>query len=120
MGGASWQAAFHDTQLFDIYGCFVVAIGRMKMRRCVFVPKHLNDDAIELANGGHGVVSIKNSHRLVLGFATLYRTYATGCGFAQNVSDGVTNPVAPFSHTPARFGQKNEAKRPRGSAGTAG
>ena len=75
MGGASWKAAFHDTQLFYIYGCFVVAIGRMKMRRCVFVPKHLNDDAIELANGGHGVVSIKNSHRLVLGFAMLYRTF---------------------------------------------
>ena len=24
-------------------------------------------------------------------------------GHAQNVSDGVTNPVAPISHTPARF-----------------
>ena len=31
----------------------------------------------------------------------LYRTYAKGCGFAQNLSDGVTNPIAPFSHTPA-------------------
>jgi len=34
-----------------------------------------------------------------------YRVIAVpGCrGFAQNASDGVANPVAPISHTPARF-----------------
>ncbi|MCX7110742.1 MAG: hypothetical protein NTX45_11565 [Proteobacteria bacterium] len=34
----------------------------------------------------------------------IFTRQVTGCRcFAQNVSDGVTNPVAPTSETPARF-----------------
>mgnify|MGYP007002350033 FL=1 len=44
----------NDLERADVDQRFKLAIQRMKVRRRVFAPEHLDDDAKELANGRHG------------------------------------------------------------------
>jgi hypothetical protein len=50
----SWQGAVTNAQPANIDRSLEFAISGMEVRRCVFVPEHLDQDAVEDADGGHG------------------------------------------------------------------
>ena len=51
---APGQVADDDIQRPDVDLRFVFAVERVKVRRRMFPPEHLDDDPEELADGGHG------------------------------------------------------------------
>ena len=60
------QLTFYDVQRSDVDQRFVFRVHRMEMGWCMIFPEHLNQDAVEGADGGHRSVLMVVSAVLIL------------------------------------------------------
>lgn len=52
---APWQFPLDDFQGFYVDDRFLIAILAMEVRRCMVIPKHLDDDPEELTDGWYAL-----------------------------------------------------------------